>query len=197
MREETEGSTGWYRLGELMISLGQFNKTEELFEILLKQTTDEGQRAMIFNNLGRMIQQQGKYTEAITIYEKALEIYQKALPANHPHLATFYNNIGLVYMNTRDYSKALSHYEKALEIYQKALPTNNPDLAISYNNIGGLYTYMNEYSKALSYYEKAFEILKKLFQQIILIWLIVTTTSGGYMRTMAITRKHSHIMNVL
>jgi len=46
---------------------------------------------------------QGKYTEAITIYED----YQKLLPSNHPDLATSYNNIGSVYDNMGDYSKAL------------------------------------------------------------------------------------------
>src|SRR4051812_2924118 len=74
-------------------------KVEELYDILLQQTTDESQKSYIFSWLGRIPEQQGKYEGAITIYEKVLEIREKTLPANHPRLATSYNNIGLVYNN--------------------------------------------------------------------------------------------------
>jgi hypothetical protein len=53
MREETKGSTGWFRLGELMIKLGQFNKAEELYEILLQQTTTRMKKRFYFISLGK------------------------------------------------------------------------------------------------------------------------------------------------
>ncbi len=161
MQEETKGSKGWLRLGKLMIKLGHFDKAEELYEILLQQTTNEGEKAHLFHQLGWIKDDQGKHAEAIEFYEKVLEIRQKTLPANHPSLATSYNNIGAVYDNMGEYSEALSYYEKALEIKQKTLPANHPDLATSYNNIGLVYKNMGEYSEALSYYEKALEILQK------------------------------------
>src|SRR6202044_315265 len=40
IREETEGSTGWFRLGKLMIQLAQYKQAEELYEILHEQATD-------------------------------------------------------------------------------------------------------------------------------------------------------------
>jgi tetratricopeptide (TPR) repeat protein len=161
IQEETEGPTGWLRLGKLMIKLGHFDQAEELYEILLQQTTDEDEKAHLFHQLGRIKDGQGKYAEAIEFYEKSLEIEQKTLPANHPHLATSYNNIGGVYDHMGEYSKVLSYYEKALEIRQKTLPANHPLLATSYNNIGSVYNNMGEYSKALPYYEKALEIFQK------------------------------------
>jgi tetratricopeptide (TPR) repeat protein len=161
MQQETKGSTGWLRLGKLMIKLGHFDQAEELYEILLQQTTNEDKKAHLFCQLGRIKNGQGKYAEAIGFYQKALEIYQKTLPANHPNLATYYNNIGLVYNNMGEYLKALSYYEKALEIDQKTLPANHPDLATSYSNIGAVYKNMGEYSKTLPYYEKALEIRQK------------------------------------
>jgi tetratricopeptide (TPR) repeat protein len=161
MQEETKGPTGWLRLGQLMITLGHFDQAEELYEILLQQTTNEDEKAHLFHQLGRIKNDQGKYAEAIECYEKSLEINQKTLPANHPYLATSYNNIGQVYYNMGEYSKALSYYEKALKIRQKTLPANHPLLTTSYNNIGAVYDNMGEYSKALSYYEKALEIRQK------------------------------------
>jgi tetratricopeptide (TPR) repeat protein len=161
MREETSGSKGWLRLGKLMIKIGQFNKAEELYDILLKQTTNDREKSHLFHQLGCIKNDQGKYEEAVGFYEKALEIKQKILPPTHSDLAGSYNNIGLVYNNMWEYSKALSYYEKALEISQKTLPANHPDLAVSYNNIGLVYKNMGEYSEALSSHEKALEIRQK------------------------------------
>jgi tetratricopeptide (TPR) repeat protein len=150
MQEDIEGSTGWFRLGRLMMKVAQFDKAQQVFEMILDRTTDEKEKRDIYYYLGWIKMDQGKYTEAITYYEKSLEISQKTLPENHPDLATSYNNIGAVYGDMGEYSKALSYYEKALEIKQKTLPENHPLLATSYNNIGAVYYKMGEYSKALS-----------------------------------------------
>jgi tetratricopeptide (TPR) repeat protein len=161
MRVETPGETGWRRLGQLLLKLNQFDKAEELYKVLLKQTSDESEKAFYYNQLGYVKDDQGDYKKAIEYYEQGLKIDQKTLPPNHPEMATSYNNIGGVYNNMGEYSKALSFYEKSVEIYQKTLPPNHPSLATSYNNIGGVYNNMREYSKALSFYEKSLEIKQK------------------------------------
>ncbi|CAF1648639.1 unnamed protein product [Adineta ricciae] len=161
IESEVQGSTGWKRLGKLLLKLGQLDKAEELYTVLLEQTSDNNDRAHYYHCLGYLKDGQGDYKMAIEYYEKALEIDKKALPSNHPDLAQSYNNIGAVYYNMAEYSKALSFYEKALGIREKTLPSNHPDLATSYNCIGTVYTNMGEYSKALSFYEKALGIREK------------------------------------
>jgi uncharacterized protein HemY len=52
MQEETEDSTGWLRLGKLMIKLGHFDKAEELYETLHKEATNEGEKAHLFHQFG-------------------------------------------------------------------------------------------------------------------------------------------------
>jgi tetratricopeptide (TPR) repeat protein len=159
IREETfPDDEGWYRLGSVLLQMGQPKKAQQVYEILLEQATEESEKAPIYGQLGSVKDDQGEYQEAITFYEKSIESYKKTLPSNHPSLAMSYNNIGNVYAEMGDYSKALSYYEKALEIRQKSLPPNHPDLGMSYNNIGGVYDKMGEYSKALSSHEKALEI---------------------------------------
>ncbi|CAF1450706.1 unnamed protein product [Adineta steineri] len=161
MREEADGDTGWQRLGKLLLKIGQFNKAEELYNVLLDQTSDEGEKAIYHHQLGSVHSDQGDYEKAIWYYEQGLEIQQKTLPSNHPKLATSYNNIGLVYNNIGEYSKALPYHRKALKIREKFLPANHPKLAMSHNNIGLVYANMGEYSKALSSHEKALEIYQK------------------------------------
>ena len=133
-----------------MMKVAQFDKAQQVFEMILDRTTNEKEKGEIYYYLGWIKHDQGKNTEAITYCENALKIREKTLPANHPHFASSYNNIGVVYKNMGEYSKALSYYEKSLEIYQKTLPANHPDLATTYNNIGLVYGNMGEYSKALS-----------------------------------------------
>jgi tetratricopeptide (TPR) repeat protein len=161
IREEAGGGTGWQRIGILLAKISQFDKAEELYTVLLEQTSDEGEKALYNNNLGLVKNGQGDYEKALCYYEKSLEIRRKTLPPNHPDLATSYNNIGSVYRNMGEYSKALSFYEKDLEICQKSLLPNHLNLALSYNNIGGVYLNMGEYSKALSFHGKSLEIYEK------------------------------------
>jgi tetratricopeptide (TPR) repeat protein len=161
IRVETPGETGWQRLSLLLVKLNQLDKAEELYKLLLGQTSDESKKATYYQNIGYIKDHQGDHEKAIEYYEQGLEIHQKTLPPNHPDLASCYSNIGLVYQRMGEYSKALSFYEKSLEIRQKTLLPNHPDFATSYNNIGGVYDNMGEYSKALSFFEKSLEIYQK------------------------------------
>ncbi|CAF3552575.1 unnamed protein product, partial [Rotaria socialis] len=93
IKEEVRGSTGWYRMGKLMLQLGHFNQAEELYNELLKNASTDSDRAFIYHMLGYLKNNQGKYPEAIKFYENSLTIREISLPANHPSLATSYNNI--------------------------------------------------------------------------------------------------------
>jgi tetratricopeptide (TPR) repeat protein len=161
VKDETKGSTGWLRLGKLMVKLAQYTKAQDLYEILLKQETNETDKGDIYHQVGLIQEEQGEYAKAITFYEESLKIRQKILTPQHPDVAECYEDIGNTYDFLGDDGKALSYHEKALEIRQNTLPENHPDLATSYNNIGSVYDKMGEYSKAISYHEKALEIYQK------------------------------------
>ncbi|CAF1262488.1 unnamed protein product [Adineta steineri] len=160
--KEVVGTTGWQRLGELLLKTGHFNEAEELYKVLLEKPSSESEKTHYYHQLGYIKNRQGDNEQAIDYYEKALEIKTKTLPANHPSLAASYNNIGVVYDSMGEYLKALSFYEKALGIEEKTLPTNHPLLAICHGSIGGVYRNMGEYSKALSFYQKAAGIQEKV-----------------------------------
>ncbi|CAF1423574.1 unnamed protein product [Adineta steineri] len=149
---------GWYRLGLVLMKIGQFDKAEDIYHVLLDQTNDDKNKAPIYGQLSSIKKDQGKYQEALTLYEQSLAIYQKILPPNHPSLASLYNIIGTVYAEMGNYPKALSYHEKALGIKQQSLPPNHSDLASSYGNIGLVHDSMGNYLKALSYYKKVLEI---------------------------------------
>ncbi|CAF4194677.1 unnamed protein product, partial [Adineta steineri] len=158
MRGEAGSGTGLQRLGKLLLNIGQFNKAEELYHVLLEQTSDEAEKALYCGCLGYIKHGHGNYEKALWYYEQGLEITQNGLPPNHQQLANLYDLTGNVYKDMGEYSKALSFYKKALEIREKTFLSNHPDWATSYSNIGLVYDKMGEYSKALSCHEKALEI---------------------------------------
>ncbi|CAF3398137.1 unnamed protein product [Rotaria socialis] len=159
IKQEIRGR-GWHRMGQLMLTVGDFDQAEELYNELLENASTDSDRAHIYHQLGWLKRQQGKYPEAVKFYEKSLEIYRKTLSEDDASLAPTYGNIGRVYDNMGEYSKALEFNEKANKIYEISLPANHPLLATSYNNIATTYYTMGEYSKALPLLEKALGILR-------------------------------------
>ena len=162
MREETfPNAKGWHRLACLLIKLGEFDKAKQVYDVLLNQISNDGEKAYIYHMIGTIKTDQGEYEEAIKFYEKSISIQQEILPSDHIDFATAYNNIAGLYDKRGEYLKALSYYEKALPIYQEHFSSNHRHLATLYNNIGLLYNKMGQYSKALSYHKNASEIYQK------------------------------------
>ncbi|CAF3509948.1 unnamed protein product [Rotaria sp. Silwood1] len=163
MRTETRELSGWDRLGEVLIQMGNVDKAEEVYQIILKETSgdDEKKLGHLYHQLGWIKYYKGAYEEALESYHKAVETYQKSLSPNHLALATTYNNIGLVHYNKENHWNALEFYEEALEIQRKYLSSNHPALATTYNNIGLVYDSMIRYMKALEFYQKALDIREK------------------------------------
>ncbi|UJR09502.1 hypothetical protein I4U23_013740 [Adineta vaga] len=73
IREETfPDEKGWFRLGMVLTKIGQVEKAEKLFNILLNQPSTEQQKAAIYHELGRV-----KYCQEL--YQKNLEEVKKKL----------------------------------------------------------------------------------------------------------------------
>jgi tetratricopeptide (TPR) repeat protein len=106
-------------LGNLLITIDRYDKAEQVCHIILDQTTDQLEKASMYNMLGMVKNGQGKYKEAIQFHKKSIEMKQKMLTSTHSYLTSSYNNIGLVYSKMGKYSEAFSAYEKALEIKKK------------------------------------------------------------------------------
>jgi tetratricopeptide (TPR) repeat protein len=78
IREETFPSEeGWYRLGSILLKMGQNKEAQQVYEILLEQTNDEIVKAPIYYQLGLAKYNQGENRAAIIFYKKALDIDKK------------------------------------------------------------------------------------------------------------------------
>ncbi|CAF4634415.1 unnamed protein product, partial [Rotaria magnacalcarata] len=54
IKEEVQGSTGWHRMGKLMLQVGHFDQAEELYQELLKNASADSDRAHIYHMLGML-----------------------------------------------------------------------------------------------------------------------------------------------
>ncbi|MEH2285550.1 MAG: tetratricopeptide repeat protein [Nostoc sp.] len=94
------------------------------------------------NNLGEVLQKQGRLNDALKSYEQAIKI--------KPDNAYTYHNLGYFFQEQGNFEQATEAYEKALSI--------QPDLAVTYNNLGNLLKAQNRIDAAIEYYQKAIKI---------------------------------------
>ena len=165
IRKEIPATTGWERLGSLLDKLSEYELLEELYKVLLANTSEQQEQATILNGLGCTKAHKGDYTEAIRYCGQAKEIWQKHLSSDDPRLALSYQNIASVYRYMGEYSEAFSLSEKAVEILQKVLPANHSKLAHSYYETASLYAKVENYRNAISFYNKSLKIYKEVLPE--------------------------------
>lgn len=179
IREETEAATGWHRLGELLIRLAKYDKAEEVYMTLLNFESSDSEKAHLYHQLGRINNQQGNYSAAISFHGKAIRLQQNNLSRNNPDMALAYNKLGEVFEKIGVVSPALFCYERAHDVYQRILSPDDPNLAESFNKMTSIHCSLAKYSEALSFYMKALEIQEKHFPSIHP-FLSVTYNNIGY-----------------
>jgi tetratricopeptide (TPR) repeat protein len=97
-----------------------------------------------YNNLGRIIFQEGKIDEAIEQYQKALEI--------NPAHAEAHSNLGVALAEKGKIDEAIVHFQRALELKIQ------PDAGRVYNNLGLALFRKGQVDEAMVYFQKALEI---------------------------------------
>jgi hypothetical protein len=84
IQEETfPNSKGWDRLGQLLIKMEQFDKAQQIYNFLLKQTTNESVKKHIEYQLGKIKDHQMTSQKTVAFDEKSSEFSEKSLSPNH------------------------------------------------------------------------------------------------------------------
>ena len=117
--------------------------------------------ASSLNNLAGLYADQGRYAEAIPLYERALAIKEKVLGPEHPDVALSLNNLASLHRDQGRYAVAEPLNERALKIWENALGPGHPDLASGLENLASLYSDQGRYAKAKPLFERALAIREK------------------------------------
>jgi serine phosphatase RsbU (regulator of sigma subunit)/Tfp pilus assembly protein PilF len=121
---------------------------------------DEGRKAVLYNHIGDIAFQQGKYDVAMEYFPKALQIREKMNDTDG--MASSCLNIGSVLQRDGKYQLAEEKYKESLAWYEKT--GNQCGQVDCYNNLGGLAMEQWHSAEALNYYHRS-EELCRLMQQ--------------------------------
>lgn len=133
----------------------------QIFKILdmcgLEETIDG---ATSYINIATFYRVQGKYQEALSLYQKTEKIYHHELEPYDELYSAFYNNLSLLYQEMGDYHQAIDMQKKALAIVEQ-LDDYRIEEAITYTNLSQMYLSINQNDEA----QKCLHQAISLFQQ--------------------------------
>jgi protein O-GlcNAc transferase len=94
------------------------------------------------NNLGDVLQRQGRLNDALISYQEAIRI--------QPDYPYTYHNLGYFLHQKGKFTEAIEAYKKALKI--------KPDFAITHNNLGNTLKALNKFDAAIESYQEAIKV---------------------------------------
>ena len=116
------------------------------------------QIAFLKSELAGALDRQGKWADAVPLYQDAVEILESP-SVNQPLLAaTIRNNLALIFKEQGGLDLAEEHYLVSLDAYELACGPESLEVASIYNNIGGLYQAAGHLKRAVEMHERAFEL---------------------------------------
>jgi CHAT domain-containing protein/tetratricopeptide (TPR) repeat protein len=115
----------------------------------------------VFENLGGLLFDQGRYREAEEIYRRALALYE-GTPANE-HTAASLQNLANVFVEEGRFADAETLYKRALAMREQVLGPNHKQVAQNLLNWGALLVDAEGRSEeAIPLYQRALSILQKV-----------------------------------
>jgi tetratricopeptide (TPR) repeat protein len=141
-----------YDLVKFYSAVGQPQKASAYYELLIQPTSDLEERALQYLEKGRLMEQQGKYQQAISFYARAL-------PLEPQDLGIWYfinNNLGYSLNQCEEYERAEEYCRAAIRIA--------PARHNAYKNLALALEGMGDYVEAIDGYVKAVERMPRDFR---------------------------------
>lgn len=131
-----------------------FHKAEDLFKKVL---ASKKEFADVYNYLGLISHEKGRYDEAITYFEKAL--------AKNPRYTEALLNLSILYNDMGEYNKAKKLVEQSRKDSKKTKTAMDPfirsKLANKHAEVGDWYRGVGGFEQAIEEYKKALELEPK------------------------------------
>jgi serine/threonine protein kinase len=112
-------------------------------------------RAWLLNDLGCVLELEGRKAEAVRVHEQALALKEKALGRDHPDVGISEMNLAVVLQELGRETEALSHNDRAIKLMRQGLGADHPSLAIALNDGGEILNALGRYPEARVSFESA------------------------------------------
>lgn len=156
-------------LGYLLYAIGDYdNAFANLKDALdiLKNGSDKYAISGANNNIGLLLQYQGRFIEARSHYDDALRAAESIPDTALPHdkcnaISTSWNNIGYLLGEIGDDDEAREYLEKSLELTEKCWGEKHPAVAVVLSNLGSVMQDLDKLDLSRTYYDRALAIVGK------------------------------------
>jgi tetratricopeptide (TPR) repeat protein len=120
--------------------LGEYDTACEYYEKELELLPEEMEAELAFtlNDYGVLLEEMGRFEEALDCLMKAWDIQQNLFGPDSPETISICNNLGLISTDMGDNEAAEMFYRHALRISLEYYKEGHPETAIMYANLGEL-----------------------------------------------------------
>lgn len=120
--------------------LGVYDKACEYYEKELELLPEdmEPELAVALNDYGVLLEETGRYEEAIDCLMRAWEIQQNLFGPDSPETISACNNLGMIFADMGDLETAETFYRHALRVSLEYYKEGHPETAVLYSNLGEL-----------------------------------------------------------
>lgn len=118
--------------------------------------------ARTLQTLGDVLQWEGDYEAAETVYREALEVRRDHFGERHPKVAESLHDLGDILQDRGDYAAAEELYREALRQRRELLGERHEDVAESLNNLALLFHERRELDRAEPLYRRALALRREL-----------------------------------
>ncbi len=140
------------------IVLVKENKLDAAEQAYLEALSYRSYYRSAFNGLGSLFLRQGRYPEAISLFERALTVSNELGDLQGKWFANHF--IGHIHASRGDYPEALEYLGKAVVL---ARETGSQDMeATTLNRLGVVYKWLGDYTRAIQAYEKALTLQREI-----------------------------------
>jgi tetratricopeptide (TPR) repeat protein len=124
--------------------------------------TAERDLGRALNELGLLLMNIGRYTEAEPIVREALTTAERVLESDHPDTLAFLNNLATLYTDQGRYPEAEPLYRRALDVTERVFGKENPGALVLVNNLANLYEHQGRYAEAEPLCRRALETSERV-----------------------------------
>lgn len=147
----------------------RFNDALDIYESLLEyQINEYGERyygnAVLYSNIGKLYEEQGDLSGALSQYKKALELFNNA-GKQGTGIVLIYRNLCMLYLRSGDGSEAWRYIKKAKRIVEDIYGENSNYLIYIYSCMAEVWKLRKRPDKELEYLRKALNVINRLHME--------------------------------
>jgi len=121
-------------IGNVQADLGRYNDAGNSYKVSLsiheklEPNGNTATTAAVYGNLGSLLHRQGRFQEAITMYEKSMKLQEAVLAPSNPDIAVTCNNLAVSLTKLGKLEDALEYAKRAVALVDESdLQESNGD----------------------------------------------------------------------